>query len=473
MKRLLFKSLCLSLALTYTAVFVLHDASFAMHSGSTDSVSAFSGNLLQAQAIQSFQPDLFTGQARTAVPLFVPPGRRGMQPSLALSYSSGGGNGWVGVGWGLDMGFIQRSTKKGRPQYNGSDTFVFSFQGVQSELVSIGSGEYRAKEEGLFLKFAYDGSSWTVWDKNGTRYFFGASSVSRIENASGTFEWCLDRVTDIHGNYMTFTYQKEPAQIYLYQIDYTGHETAPVESTTHSVLFLREPRPDQPISDTSGYPIKTDRRLKQIDVKVGPDLAHRYLLSYHQSSRTGRTILDTITEYGSDGTTSLPPMRFFYQETDDTTFSFMTNTNAQTGNNLWNIRTAGVDLFHSNESYLLPSGVFVGACSNGTGNGAQLTWGSTYTQPSGSANGVNWSMNTSTGELNVTGGADTHFHAWTYVYVATARTVSIPLGGGFWAAFHNGTLVRHACNRLWAGVDINLVAGWNLIELTGYNQNSG
>jgi hypothetical protein len=31
----------------------------------------------------------------------VPPGRAGIQPNLSLEYASGGGNGFVGVGWGL------------------------------------------------------------------------------------------------------------------------------------------------------------------------------------------------------------------------------------------------------------------------------------------------------------------------------------------------------------------------------------
>ena len=43
--------------------------------------------------------DLFTGTLSAAIPLQTPPGRRGVEPHLALEYRSSNGNGWVGVGW--------------------------------------------------------------------------------------------------------------------------------------------------------------------------------------------------------------------------------------------------------------------------------------------------------------------------------------------------------------------------------------
>src|SRR6185312_4546162 len=63
----------------------------------------------------SFQADLSTGRFTYGVPIKVTPGRQGAQPKLTLGYNSASGNGWCGVGWTLDVGYIQRDVRKGVP----------------------------------------------------------------------------------------------------------------------------------------------------------------------------------------------------------------------------------------------------------------------------------------------------------------------------------------------------------------------
>ena len=284
-------------AATATALFLTQLAmpsAEASHLGSS-TASAGSAPPPAATAIQSFQPDLFTGRATTSIPIAVPPGRKGMQPSLGLAYSSSGRNGWVGVGWSLDVAYIERSTKNGVPKYDSSDTYTFMFQGVASDLVQIPDGTYRAKDEGLFLRFTNNGvSGWEVRDKSGTRYLFGETVASQIESTGKTFRWGLDKVIDQNGNSLTLTYTKDQGQLYVSRISYTSHEPTGLAPTNH-VDFILENRPDPDVSFRAGFEVTTAKRLKSIEARATVNsalsLARRYDLSYRLSGRTGSSVL--------------------------------------------------------------------------------------------------------------------------------------------------------------------------------------
>ncbi len=299
---------------------------FALPGSSATSSGIAAGQLGQiaesAGPVKAFQADLFTGRAQTSVPIFVPPGRKNIQPSLALSYSSSGGNSWLGAGWGLDLGFIQRDLKNGVPKYDATDKYVFSFQGVYSELVSVGTNEYRAKDEALFLKFSFDAANnkWTVTDKSGTKYCFGFAAASRQTNTLGTFKWALDKTIDTSGNYMSVTYTTDQGELYPAQIDYNGNETQSF-AHSHRVIFTLENRNDSTFSYMTGAKVTTAKRLKTLEVKVKDgagvyQLARKYTLGYEYSAATARSRLASVTEYGTDGTTSLPATTFTYQNKD-------------------------------------------------------------------------------------------------------------------------------------------------------------
>ena len=61
-----------------------------------------------------------SGTANLSYPIEIPAGRQGMQPNLALTYSSGGGNGWLGVGWDISIPSITVETRWGVPRYDQS-----------------------------------------------------------------------------------------------------------------------------------------------------------------------------------------------------------------------------------------------------------------------------------------------------------------------------------------------------------------
>ncbi|MBI4115394.1 MAG: hypothetical protein HY447_02340 [Candidatus Omnitrophica bacterium] len=331
-------SLVIAFIFASTTLFDYGSLAFAITIGSSSTSSNNSAAQLtqiseSAGPVQSFQADLFTGRAQTSIPIFIPPGRKNIQPNLNLSYSSSGGNSWLGVGWSLDLGFIQRDVKRGVPKYSavgaaGGDKFVFSFQGVFSELVLVGANEYRARDEALFLKFLYDPAtdSWTVFDKSGTKYQFGLDTGCRQSNTKGTFKWVISKVVDTVGNSMLVTHTNDGGEVYLSKIEYNGNSVQNFAST-HLVEFTLEDRSDKTISYITSAKTELKKRLKEIQVKVKDSqgvwqLARKYTFVYASSSSSRRSLLTSVTECGRDGeavpagggTTCLPPAIFTYTD---------------------------------------------------------------------------------------------------------------------------------------------------------------
>lgn len=264
---------------------------------------------------ESFQTDLATGAATMTIPITIPPGRKNMQPKLALSYSSNNANGICGVGWAIPANYIQRSTKNGVPKYDSTDTFMFISSGANAELVNIGGNEFRAEIESAFMKYIFEtDNSWTIYDKTGTKYRFGSSNASRLENGTNIFGWYLDKVEDVYGNYITYIYEKHTdGQIYLKEIYYTGGTN--LSPDKRIVFNYQDARTDKLYSYRSGWEITTSRLLTSIYVDLNGSLVWRYELAYDTSPDTSRSLLKSITVYDKLGN-SLPPKTFTYQTLD-------------------------------------------------------------------------------------------------------------------------------------------------------------
>ena len=57
------------------------------------------------------------GAANATIPMEVPQFRKGLTPSLDLTYSSAGASGWLGRGWDLEFGSIQKRGRSGYERY--------------------------------------------------------------------------------------------------------------------------------------------------------------------------------------------------------------------------------------------------------------------------------------------------------------------------------------------------------------------
>ena len=76
--------------------------------------------------------------------------------------------------------------------------------------------------------YTFANNTWTVYDKNGTRYLYGSSDSGRQYDTStgtstNTYKWYLQEVRDTNGNYIKYTYTRDSNEIYPSQIIYTGN----------------------------------------------------------------------------------------------------------------------------------------------------------------------------------------------------------------------------------------------------------
>ncbi len=295
--------------------------------------------------------DLFTGTATTGIPIEVPPGRNGMQPTVSLVYQSAGGNGWIGQGWKLEHEGVFRQSKSGLNYTlnTGPDAFVVKMSGVSADLVQAlppaASTEWRGKIEGGFSKIekltAVDGQPyWRITNKQGRKSYFGQTDASRIrdpQDATKIVGWCLDQVQDMDGNYMTLTYWGDTAnnQGYLDRIDYGGNNGSgggAILPHTHSIKFWLDDgsRPDQPDMYMNNFRSRTKYRLKTVEVKANGTLVRAYELTYSVSPITSRSVLASVKQHGKDASvvsgaiappgTVLPAMTFGYSA-DTQTFT--------------------------------------------------------------------------------------------------------------------------------------------------------
>ncbi len=220
------------------------------------------------------------------------------------------------MGWSLELGAIERLTRLGVPHYDSTDRFELIQGGGRQLLVyDAAAGFYRTHTEGAFLKTQFDATNnlWLVTDKKGTKYFFGATADSKQvdpNNSAKVFRWSLNRVDDIHGNFLTISYTADAGQIYLNEVNYTGNATL---TPFAKVQFVWEqPRYKKFQTYRSGFRVVTNKRLQKIIVKADDAVQREYHFLYSQSPFTQKDLLTTVKHFGSDSLTALPDTTFAY-----------------------------------------------------------------------------------------------------------------------------------------------------------------
>ena len=261
----------------------------SQNDGPASSIGQNEAKALVAQRAKH-ETDLFTGSFVYSVPIEGPPARNGSEPHPSLVYSSSGENGWCGVGWNLDVDYIERYTKDGIPikwdtsspplpikQYDDSKGFLCSLFGRQLRLLLYSGNEYRAEVDTDFTRFIFDPTNnrWDVYDKSGNLFRFGYSyrvintDAGWTANSTGTFRWALDQIITVTGDQTTITYQTHSTTdpgtarvLYPNLISYNGHTSmngyGAAQTPTHTIQFQIEARTDKRISYRSGFRVVQD-----------------------------------------------------------------------------------------------------------------------------------------------------------------------------------------------------------------------
>lgn len=277
---------------------------------------------------ESFEPQLNSGTSSYAVPLATLPGRAGFAPDLALTYSSGGASGIVGLGWSLSLPSLQRQTDKGMPfyvdasntvdddqdgtvdEFDERDTIVHS---SGEELVPLADGTWRSENEQDFQRFERVGAGWQVRRRDGVLLFFGTTAASRVERPTlgGTYRWQLDRMEDTHGNVIDFVWSGAAdgtPQTYLESIRYN-----PSDGSGMLISFSYVTRPDPIFDYRPGFALVTQKRLTRIAMTEAGNPVRAYQLAYAATSNTQPlSLLSSVRTEGRDGVSTLPPAEFTY-----------------------------------------------------------------------------------------------------------------------------------------------------------------
>jgi RHS repeat-associated protein len=291
------------------------------------------------------------GSANLSLPIEIPAGRRGMQPQLAISYNSEGGNGWLGYGWDLSLPSIDVETRWGVPRYDAvKETESYLLNGEQlAPMVqrgaivnrSTGDKNFSKRIKGSFEKIIRHGNSpdtyyWEVIDRSGTKYFYGAYSTSTgveptlvlRDSTSGKpnniGKWALGEVRDVYGNYVKYTYkiilhnggvsgESLGRQLYIKEITYTGNHNAPsslykvkfdIQDSTALIPSVNHPRLDVSTSNNLGFKTVTANLLRGITIEYNSDFIRQYLIFYKTGS-FNKSIICNIAELDNEGATTI------------------------------------------------------------------------------------------------------------------------------------------------------------------------
>jgi len=272
------------------------------------------------------------GEASLIMQLQTVPGR-GVEPSIALTYSSSGGDGVVGVGFSITGG--SAITRCPSTLIDGEirdvrydDLDKLCLDGRAMVVVGKGPGriEYRTRPDTHTKIIGHDPDndgmprSFDVFTPSGLRIEYGTTAGTRPRGPGGVPRAYLAAVArDGRGNSMDFAYcfadaGEYTAEYALQEIRYTRFEGSPALEPSRAVKLVygtKDPA-DIRIHYSRGMALQSSLLLNEVQM-LGPgeELVRRYPLTYELSPTTSRTRLMQVEECSGD--VCKPPTRFSYK----------------------------------------------------------------------------------------------------------------------------------------------------------------
>jgi hypothetical protein len=256
------------------------------------------------------------GAAGFRIALEVLPGRRGMQPSVAVAYSSDGQNGAMGKGFDLQAsGRVSTDTRWGLPAYAGGDSYLLDGVTLEKDGGRSTAAAHRyasLRNSGFEEITRHVGGGedyWGVRDKRGTRRTYGRRDDSWGGDGPGRkYTWELEEERDTHGNTVSYYYEKNYNEVYLTRIAYTGINGA---GGAYAVaLDYKGGRRDIRVDGRGKYARETRLLLAGVRMEYlgatvrGYEMEYRenmfgasQLAALRQTDRAGRTVWEYRFEY--------------------------------------------------------------------------------------------------------------------------------------------------------------------------------
>ena len=288
------------------------------------------------------------GAANYRLPIWVPDGINGLQPTLAVEYNSAGGSGVLGPRWKLSGFSTITRCPKTRAQdgvQTAVDFFgsVFCLDGermVATATINSTTTEFRTERDSYAKIVGTKDTTlnqyyqFKVYQKDGLIVSFGSSALSRLHGnphswaggwqADVNYAYYVDKIQDRYGNAINVTYQNGIASPASGKTEVQELQPATITwgpTSERSVTFAYEPLPggatvNSQVRYVSGLGIGMSTFLTTISIK-GPDgvgntpLLKQYKFTYSttataggQTIITGDRVLASMQE--CDGTTPTP-----------------------------------------------------------------------------------------------------------------------------------------------------------------------